>query len=184
MMETRYNLEEWLEHALEALANKGPEILSIQRLCGYLGVSRGSFYWHFKNRDDFIQKLVQFWVRRMTNAVIDAAKELEGNPQETLMFLTEKIIDTDASRYDIPIRAWAATNPVAAAAVKRADKARYAILKELFRGIGFDGDELEMRVRTYMVFYSMEKSSFVRETRKERIARSKLRHKLLARPTS
>ncbi|MDJ0777139.1 MAG: TetR family transcriptional regulator [Gammaproteobacteria bacterium] len=42
-METRYYIEDWLEGALEALARKGPQAISIQRLCESLGVSRGSF---------------------------------------------------------------------------------------------------------------------------------------------
>ena len=54
-MESRYKIEDWLKSALEALAHKGSEAISIQRLCDQLGVSRGSFYWHLKNRDTFIE---------------------------------------------------------------------------------------------------------------------------------
>ena len=46
--------EEWLRRSLEVLAAQGPGKLNIESLSRSLGVSRGSFYWHFENRDDSI----------------------------------------------------------------------------------------------------------------------------------
>ncbi|MFZ9037006.1 MAG: TetR/AcrR family transcriptional regulator [Gammaproteobacteria bacterium] len=181
-MENRYNIDDWLEGALEALAQKGPEVVSIQRLCNLLGVSRGSFYWHFKNRDIFIEKLVRFWVDKMTNAIANTVRDFDGSPADKLLFLAQQIIATDATRYDLPIRAWAELNPIAAAAVKRADRVRYTLVKGLFAGIGFSGEELEMRTRTFVTYYSLERAIFVRESKKDRLARIELRHRLLTRP--
>lgn len=179
----RYNLDEWLEAALEALASKGPEILSIQKLCDHLDLSRGSFYWHFKNREDFISKLVHFWDQRMTTAIAEALKVHPGDSSEKLMFLGELVIRTNAARYDIAIRAWSALNPVAAAAVKRTDKTRYDVIEALFAEMGFSGNELKMRARTFMTYYSMDAAVTISETKKERLAGLKLRHRLLTRVT-
>lgn len=180
-METRYNVDDWLEGALEALAQKGPEAISIQRLCDYLGVSRGSFYWHFKSRDSFLEKLGAFWLDKTTNAIASAAMEFEGSPADKLLFLAHHIIDKDATRYDIPIRAWAEIHPIVATAVRRADRARYKVVRKLFAAIGFSGEELEMRTRTYMAYYGLERAITVEESKKDRLARIELRHRMLTR---
>ena len=175
----RLSIDEWLGAALEALANYGPEVLTIEKLCKHLGVSRGSFYWHFKNRDDFIKKLVQYWDTRLTNSIAETTQLVQEDPSQTLMFLMDLITETNAGRYDIPIRSWAATNPHAAAAVKQTDTTRYNFVKSLFSGIGFSGDELEIRVRAFVVYFSMERALTIEEKPKERKRRLTLLHQLL-----
>ncbi len=180
-MESRYNIDDWLQGALEALARKGPQAISIQRLCDQLGVSRGSFYWHFRNRDRFIEKLTQYWLDRTTGAIADAVRDLDGSAADKLLYLARQVIASDATRYDIPIRAWAEINPIAAAAVKRADRMRYKVVRALFAEIGFSGEELEMRARMFVVYYSSESAISVRESKKDRLARIESRHRLLTR---
>lgn len=181
-MESRYKIDDWLEGALEALASKGPEVVSIQRLCTYLGVSRGSFYWHFRNREIFIEQLVHFWFEKTTTAIADAVRNFDGAPTDKLLFLAQRIVTSEATRYDIPIRAWARLNPIAAAAVRRADRVRYDVVRDLFAEAGFSGEELETRTRTFVVYYSLETAISVRESKKDRLARIELRHRLLTHP--
>jgi AcrR family transcriptional regulator len=50
----------WLEKALEILANEGEKKLSIVHLAKLMGVTKGSFYWHFKNRKDFTETLIHY----------------------------------------------------------------------------------------------------------------------------
>ncbi|MDJ0777145.1 MAG: TetR/AcrR family transcriptional regulator [Gammaproteobacteria bacterium] len=182
-METRYNIEDWLDGALEALARKGPQAITIQQLCEFLGVSRGSFYWHFKNRDTFIEKLMDFWIDKTTNAIADAVRNLDGPAVDKLLFIARQVIESDATRYDIPVRAWAETNSIAAAAVKRADRIRYKVVRELFAETRFSGEELEMRTRTFVAYYSLERAISVNESKKARLSRIEMRHRLLTRPT-
>ena len=56
----RLTKEMWLEKALEVLKTQGSAKLHIASLSKDLGVSKGSFYWHFKDRSDFIHALVRF----------------------------------------------------------------------------------------------------------------------------
>lgn len=175
----RLSLELWLEEALEALAEHGPQVLTVEKLCKRLKVSRGSFYWHFKDRDDFIQKVVNFWDKRLTGSIRDAAKLGQGDAAERLLFLMELIDRANAGRYDIPIRAWAAANARAAKAVRRTDRTRYEYVRSLFAELGFTGDELEMRTRTFVAFHGLERGLSIVENPKDRKRRLKLRHKLL-----
>lgn len=179
---TRLDRETWLLRALEALAEEGPQVLAVEKLCSRLGVSRGSFYWHFKNRAEFVRDLVDYWDQRFTQAIRDTVAVHEGDAAERLMALTELIQQVKAARFDLAIRSWAGAEPEAAAAVKRTDETRYRFVRSLFAELGFQGDELEMRTRTYVVFSSMDDALGKPESPKGRVRRNKLRHRLLTSP--
>jgi AcrR family transcriptional regulator len=62
---------DWVAVALGILADEGIEAVRITRLAVDLGVTRGSFYWHFKDRDDLLAALIAAWEARNTKALID-----------------------------------------------------------------------------------------------------------------
>ena len=62
----RLSKEEWLARALEVLGKKGAGELTIESLARRLGVTKGSFYWHFKDRADFFRQLIEFWDENFT----------------------------------------------------------------------------------------------------------------------
>ena len=68
---TRLSREAWLAEALEALA-EDPAHLRVDQLAQRLGVSKGSFYWHFENREAFVCALAQYWRDADTQIVADA----------------------------------------------------------------------------------------------------------------
>ena len=57
----RLSKEEWLARALEVLGKKGAGELTIESLARHLGVTKGSFYWHFRDRADFFRQLIEYW---------------------------------------------------------------------------------------------------------------------------
>ena len=71
MREEKLTREQWLSNALEVVARKGGAKLRIRDLVERLGVSTGSFYWHFQSRDDFVESLVDYWARAFTSRVVE-----------------------------------------------------------------------------------------------------------------
>ncbi|MBW1609519.1 MAG: TetR/AcrR family transcriptional regulator, partial [Deltaproteobacteria bacterium] len=67
----RVSKEQWLTKALDTLESSGVESVKIERLAKGLGISRSGFYWHFKNRQDLLEHLLDFWVREYTGIVTD-----------------------------------------------------------------------------------------------------------------
>ena len=57
--------------ALEVLYSEGIGKVSIVRIARDLGVTSGSFYWHFKDRSDLLRSLLDFWVQSQTEAIIE-----------------------------------------------------------------------------------------------------------------
>jgi AcrR family transcriptional regulator len=78
MRRERLPREQWLSAALEVVARRGGAKLRIRDLVQRLGVSTGSFYWHFRDRDDFVTSLVDYWGREFTSRVAEQVAKIEG----------------------------------------------------------------------------------------------------------
>lgn len=66
---------DWIKAALKLLVAEGESAVRITRLSEALGVTRGSFYWHFKDRADLLDALLETWERRNTLAIVTAVEE-------------------------------------------------------------------------------------------------------------
>lgn len=174
--------EEWLSRSLEVLSREGNAKLRIDALTKSLGITKGSFYWHFKDRADFVKSLAEYWADYSTNQVIDLLNQVQGDASDPLFELMKYLFRKDFGRYDIAMRAWAAQEPEVARIVKKVDKQRFVFVRSLFAELGFKGQELEMRTRTFVVFHSLELGSFARGTKKERLKLLKRRHAFFTRP--
>ncbi len=159
---TRLNRDEWLARALDVLATEGQGKLRVEALCAALGVTKGSFYWHFKDRDDFVRSLVLFWSDQFTQPVMTCVIQLASEPGERLKLLLRVVSDGGYARYDVSMRAWAAQDPeLAAVIVRDVDERRLAFVVEIFTNLGFDSKESEVRARACIAYLSYESSCFV-----------------------
>lgn len=163
----RFSREDWLALALETLSKQGKSRLTIERLVADLGVTKGSFYWHFESRKDFIQNLLEYWAKKFTYEIVDQVEAIEGDAGERLFGLMELLTRSDASRYELAVRAWAAQELTVATVVRRADMVRLRFAKSLFLQLGFQGDELTIRSRAFLYWTSFELSLFVPMSKQE-----------------
>jgi len=69
--------EDWAETAIEALIEGGVELVQITELARRLSITRGSFYWHFENRDDLLASVLMTWRARNTGVMLEALREAE-----------------------------------------------------------------------------------------------------------
>ena len=160
----RLSREEWLRLALEEVSKEGGAKLRIDKLVEGLGVSKGSFYWHFKDREDFVQSLVQFWAEYTTTAVIEIMSQVQGDAQERLLKLMKVIFTQGLDKYELPMRAWAAEEPYVGAVVQEMEARRLAFIGALFAEMGFQGKDLEMRTRLFVCYACGEHVFFTRES--------------------
>lgn len=151
----RYTREEWLQRALEVLAAQGPSRLNIGNLCNALGVSRGSFYWHFDDRNDFIHQLLELWHREYTARVPEEVERFGGSGREKFHRLVTAVLAQDLTRFDMPIRSWAMQDPEIAALVTRTDHARLGYIIQLFSEMGYSGPGLNARARMALAGLTM-----------------------------
>jgi AcrR family transcriptional regulator len=129
---------DWLDAGLKVLADEGSPALTIERLTTELGLSKGSYYHHFKGAGGFRTALLEHFEKRFTTRLIDTVeRHPEASAATKLTELMELVLaDADSVRLEIAVRAWALQDPEARAAQERVDHARTAYLQELCRGIG------------------------------------------------
>lgn len=119
----------WLDHGLRTLSRHGANALKVGSLAAGLGVSRGSFYWHFKDIDDFRVQLLQLWQERATDQVIrDIDTAIVGPARLTALM---KLAFKEDRSLDRAFRSWASADDAAAAIVASVDARRIAYMAKL-----------------------------------------------------
>ncbi len=126
----RHSKNDLLDRGLEILVESGPDGLTIDRLCKGLGVTKGSFYHHFKNRKSFVRQLLQHWLDQNTISIIDCTEEADDAASRYARI--KAIADNLPLEPDATIRAWAMRDPLVRKFQEQADLLRMNYLKELF----------------------------------------------------
>ncbi len=146
---------DWLEFALEILIKKGPDALKINTLCVLKGVTKGSFYHHFKNRPEFINTLMTHWYQKMTLDFITQANTQES-PLERLKKL-DQVIASHNIEAEMHIRAWALKDPSIATHLAKIDQQRQDYLATCYFELGIEKTQAEdIALMAYANFLGMQ----------------------------
>jgi len=177
---SRLSRETWLQQALEILA-EDPTHLRIDELAARLGVSKGSFYWHFENRSEFVYALAEYWRDANTLAVIEAVEPVRQLPEDRLYALMKHLLETDAARFDLAVRAWARHEPDIIPVIREVDRLRTNMVRGIFEDMGFDGLEAEMRTRVFVTCHSFDDSLSIQLSREKARTQLDARHAFFTR---
>jgi len=128
---------DWVKAAGRRLALGGSEAVAIEPLARDMGVTKGSFYWHFRDRPALLQALIADWEGRATAPLLDRLKRMGGEVAERLAALVATVAAEGGGSLDPAMRAWARTDLGAATSVGRVDAARLAYIAGEFRALGF-----------------------------------------------
>lgn len=134
--------EDWLMAGFRALARSGPTALRAEALARDLGVTKGSFYWHFVDLAAYVRRLIGLWEERGFDGVI-AQLDPDAPPRarlEQLCLLAVEFRDPayGSTALEPALRAWALASEDVAKAVARMDTRRLAYLSALCREAGID----------------------------------------------
>lgn len=140
----RLTAADWADAALTAMGEGGIAAVAVEPLAARLGATKGSFYWHFTNRDALIEAALERWEELSTEAVITEV-EAEPDPGERLRRLLLMAANrSSADPRDVSLLASAA-HPRVAAALARVTARRLGYLDALFAELGFPEDEAQRR---------------------------------------
>jgi AcrR family transcriptional regulator len=170
--------QDWVQAALETLMEKGIEAVKVDVLAKSLKITRGSFYWHFKNLDDLLVAIIQEWQAIDTEAAIQQVEKIGGTSSHQLLHLFE-IAAKDDDRLEKAMRIWAIHDDRAMASIERVDKQRLEYLQNLFLKIGFSQTDAALRAQ---VVYSIKLGWVViapPRKQSERLAQMRLIHQML-----
>ncbi|WP_062345752.1 TetR/AcrR family transcriptional regulator [Novosphingobium sp. CCH12-A3] len=167
--------ELWLDAAQEALLDSGVEAVKIQPLAQKLNLSRTSFYWFFKNREELLDALLTRWRDKNTGNLVQRAGAYADTVAEAMLNVMDLWLDPALfdSRFELAVRSWAMQSADVLAEVHKADAERIAALTEMQTRFGEDGPHADVRARTIyltqMGYISMQTKEDL-TTRLERMA--------------
>lgn len=135
---------DWIKAGLIELAKSGPEAVGIASLARLLGVTKGSFYWHFASRDELLKAILDEWKSRATNRVIEIVEAEETTAEAKIRKLAvlgvSSSLDELGGSIELAVRSLARTNKEVSAVVAEVDKQRIAYLINLFKSARPDQD--------------------------------------------
>jgi AcrR family transcriptional regulator len=141
--------DDWVQAATQVLVDHGIDHVRVDVLAGELNVTRGSFYWHFRDREDLLRRVLQAWREVTTVQLTRRLAVARSEPRElladviTLPFRGRAALR--AARIELAIRAWARRDPMARQALDEADASRIGYHETLFQALGFAADEAAHR---------------------------------------
>lgn len=138
----RLTCEDWLMAGFRALARSGPGALKAEALARDLGATKGSFYWHFSDLQDYLSRLVALWEDRAFDGII-AQLDPDAPPRtrlEQLCLLAVGFRDPSygGAALEPALRAWALASDDVAQAVARMDARRLGYIAALCREAGIE----------------------------------------------
>ena len=149
--------EAWIEAATEVLVDQGIDHVRVDVLAGQLQVTRGSFYWHFRDREDLLRRVLQAWRERtteqLTQRLVSASNDPRAQLRDVISLPFRGRAAARAARIELAIRAWARRDDTARQAVDEADAARIGYHAQVFSALGFSINEARHRA---FLLYSYE----------------------------
>ena len=126
--------EDWVNVAMDVLISDGVEQVKVLSLSERMAVSRSSFYWYFKSRQDLLTALLDIWRDTNTKAIVDqsglASRTIgEGVFNIFQCWVDERLFDP---RLDFAVREWSRRSGPVRRVVDMADDERVAAIKALF----------------------------------------------------
>src|SRR6202034_1605697 len=126
---------DWLRVARRALLTGGVEAVRVEKLARSLRVTKGSFYWHFKDREELLDLLLREWEEELLKDIIPRLKGRRG--REALRLLLQLMVkrvplgEEGILPSDAAIFAWASVSPAVARRVNLAERKRIELLTRI-----------------------------------------------------
>ena len=142
----RLTRDDWVQAALLAIAEGGTEAVAVEPLAARLGATKGSFYWHFRDRQELIEAALATWEREATDEII-AGLERIADPVERLRSGLVIAMELEEDEYPDVRLLPSVSDPLVAPVVARVQEKRLASLARCFREMGFPPAEARSRAR-------------------------------------
>ena len=150
----RGSYEGWLEAAYDSLLESGVDSVKILPLAKRLNLSRTSFYWFFKDREELLSGLISRWREKNTGNIIKQAEAYAETLAEAMLNVFDCWIDKNLfdSQFEFAVRSWALQSPEIQAEVSEADQRRMEAISRMFMRFGYGEEPADVRARTtYLV---------------------------------
>lgn len=146
----RSSPESWLQAAYEVVLESGVDAARILPLSKKLGVSRTSFYWFFKDREELLSALIARWRNKNTGSIIKQSEAYAESVAEAMLNVFDCWLDKSLfdSQFEFAVRSWALQSAEILAEVQTADQLRLGALRKMLIRFGDKEIWADVRART------------------------------------
>jgi AcrR family transcriptional regulator len=154
-MTDQLSATDWLDQGLKALGTSGFTALKAEPLAKAMGVSRGSFYWHFADVEAFHIAILKRWREVAAEQIIDDLKSAADEPLPRLL----RRAFGGRLALEKAVRSWATLDPRARSAVQAIDRRRLSYVEGLLRASGLSAEAARPRAQIlYWAFLGFAQS--------------------------
>ena len=144
--------ENWIDFALQRLTDEGIDKVTITGLARELSVTKGSFYWHFKDRDDLLQAMLVRWEETGSKLVFGEVERVGGDAVRRLKHLSDIVIRRygDQLNLELALRDWGRKDLKIANILRQEDEKRIDYISGLF--VEIYGDVKIAEAKAWLLF--------------------------------
>ena len=148
----RLSADDWAQAALDQIAELGVASVAVEPLARRLGVTKGSFYWHFPSRDALLQAALERW-EKVEQETVFGSLEKVPDPRERLRALFQVVAHEATSHIIYSELLKALDHPTVAPVIGRVSQRRFDYLTASFRQAGLSRTEAQHRARLAYAAY-------------------------------
>ncbi|HET53915.1 MAG TPA: TetR/AcrR family transcriptional regulator [Ignavibacteria bacterium] len=159
MPNIKVNSEDWIKKGIELFSQGGIDALNVEKMATILNCTKGSFYHHFKSREDYIDQILEYYYKSRKN-MLEMIGKLYNSPIEKLsrvligVFKNPRGLD-----FEFQLRKLAETNEKAKIQLNNLERERITYVSVLLNDCGTDNPQLraEMIYHYYLGWYQRNK---------------------------
>lgn len=154
---------DWIKLGLQKFAEGGVDALVIEQLAKLLGSSKTSFYWYFKNRSSFVDRIADYWHQHATNSIIAhiEAHQTEAPEQQVKQLLSVMFSSNEGKDFVYHLRKLGASDPTYEKMLHQIEQQRIAYMSSLLNRCGLSAEEAdktsEILYNYYLGWYERNK---------------------------
>ena len=173
--------DDWISAAWDMLGENGLDGVRVEPLARRLGVTKGSFYWHFKDRQQLMEALLDRWFSIWDDQMLPDMEEA-ANPADRIWALFESVLGRLTRGQTVSLRMMSHSDADVARRIDARDAQRLSFLTSQLVEIGFAPSEARVRGQVYQTIMTGEYLRSGGLPLEERVARARSYHLMLSSP--
>lgn len=157
----------WVRAAIDVLAKEGIAGIRVEVIAKHCKVTKGSFYWHFKDRQDLLDAMLQYWKEGRIRDIVKQTQAETGKERERIFHVIDVYSaarNRKGMHIELAIRDWARREPAVEAVVEEVEKIRLERAGSLFLACGMPPQDAASRsLLLYSYVFGQSLMTFDRE---------------------
>ncbi len=158
-LKQRVSRKDWIRESIAVLGETGIKGLKIVEIAKRMGVTSGSFYWHFSGLSDLLDAILDHWEHHLTDHIIQDALNFSGSSEQRILNLMKQVISEGAGEHDHAISIWSRSDHKVREVYDRTLTRRFKFCTSMFEQANFSPDAAKVRGRLIVAYLMGESTS-------------------------